>query len=149
MSFYSFVLILLISLFTFNFDPIEYVYSSTSNRTLPGIIFGFGNYIGISGFYFAVIYLRKMIKNLSKGNIFIHDNTKFLKRSGIFATISSLVLFALSFSEKFIFLEEKNNQDTSQFFLITFTLVTGLSFIVISRILAESTKIKEENELTI
>ncbi|MBW2960344.1 DUF2975 domain-containing protein [Mesonia aestuariivivens] len=81
--------------------------------------------------------------------MFINENIKSLKHSGIYATASSLIALIAVFSTKIISTEHQISPEKWQMHLIIFTLVTGISFIVMSKILAESTKLKEENELTI
>ncbi|MBW2960345.1 hypothetical protein [Mesonia aestuariivivens] len=62
LNFYSFILILIISLFTLSTDIIQHIVTSPENRTTASIVIGLVNYVGVAGFYFAVVYLKRVVK---------------------------------------------------------------------------------------
>ena len=145
------IVITLISIFTLNFDAIVYVSSPLSKESDWIILIAILNILTPISFFIGIGYLREIAKSFLKKKWYQKNIAKQFLISGRFFTITSILGFASNLIYTFATNEHCKTGDLSlrQGHLIMFLLITGLCFIMISRILKETIAAKQENDLTI
>jgi len=145
------IIITLISVFTFNFETIAYIsypFQKENNWIIPITIL---NILTPIFFFLGIGYLREVAKCFLNKKWYKENIAKQFRISGRYLTITSILGLASSLIYTFTTKEHCKTGDLSLRHgnLIIFMLITGLCFIMISRVLKETIDAKQENDLTI
>ncbi len=134
-------------------DVLRRFATSYQNYTHWVIVVSMLNIGALILFFLGLYDLRFIIKTFLKGSIFSQKASTYFKYAGVFFSLSAIAGICARIIYMITAINSENNSVPElaprYFSLLLFVLVIGLSFVMISKIMKKSSKIKEENDLTI
>lgn len=145
------VIISLISLFTLDLDLLSYTSYPLPIENKWTIPISLLNVLIPIFFFLGIGYLREVAKCFLKKKWYNEKIATYFRLSGRYLTVTSILGLASYILYTFTTENPCRSPESSLKYgpLIMFMLITGLCFIMISRILKETIEAKQENDLTI
>jgi len=145
------ILMTFVSVFTLDFEKLTYIsypLPKENDWIIPITVL---NILIPIFFFLGIGYLREVAKCFLKKKWYRENIAKYFRLSGRYLTITSILGFASYILYTFTTENPCRSPESSlkYSYLILFMLITGLCFIMISRILKETIEAKQENDLTI